>query len=497
VTASDYRTKGATNSRNLCKGGEKVKKVLFISLAAIFALSIALVGCTGEPVGPTAPDSIVVGLARDINEGMEVFECYHAGPLYRFFVDQVNSEGGIYLSEYDESVEIELVVRDFSVATWDVGTVVQGLIDDGADVIWGGPSTDTIYTLAPVCNANAVNLIGLEGGAAKMVSESENYLDNWPYVWLTLSFANWYEIPVLKGIMDDVVEGHDPVAYVTYIGGLGAEHGLEYRDATVDEFGAPNVLPGGVGVQHSFMMEQGEADTIIQNAMTALNSTPYDVFCAYTYPWNVAALFIAAQNYDFDPPAMVFGPGSSQGYFSAQWGNSTVEGIMSFTMANEETEVTVGTPTMTMAELYAGVAAQIDYDWVHYDVCPQPGYASSGSQMLDYWGQPCFMAGLEMWKAAVEEVGDLDSTAIRNVLASYSEDDPAETVFGDTWFEVFGGGLGGGVLSYKCHTGEIGQWQSGIMETIGYPDVTVEQPNYDITSPTIFPMTGLWDWMLP
>jgi hypothetical protein len=480
-----------------------VKRVFFIALAAIFALSLVLVGCTGEGEGPVAPDSIVVGLARDINEGMEIFECYHAGPLYRYFVDQVNADGGIYLSEFDESVPIELKVEDFSVATWDVGTVVQGLIDDGADVIWGGPSTDTIYTLAPVCNLNGVNLIGLEGGASKMVWDHELFLDNWPYVWLTLSFANWYEIPVLKGIMDDVVTGHDPKAYVTYIGGLGAEHGLEYLQATIDEFGEANVLPAGSplpGVEHTFDMgfvDQEQANTIIQNAKAALNSTPYDVFCAYTYPWNVAALFTAAQTYDFNPPAMVFGPGSSQGYFSAQWGNSTVEGIMSFTMANEETEVTVGTPTMTMAEMYAGVAAQIDYDWAHYDVCPQPGYASSGSQMLDYWGQPCFMAGLEMWKAAVEEVGNLDSTAIRNVLASFSSDDPAQTVFGDTWFEVYGGGLGGGVLSYKCHTGEIGQWQDGVMETIGYPDVTVEQPNYDTTADTAFPMTDQWEWMLP
>jgi hypothetical protein len=476
-----------------------VKRVLFITLAAVLALGVGLIGC-GGPLPPQAPDSILVGLARDINEGMEIFECYHAGPAYRLFVDQVNADGGIYLSEYDERVEIELMVRDFSVATWDVGTVVQGLIDDGANVIWGGPSTDTIYTIAPVCNANAVNLIGLEGGAAKMVTDHQEFLDNWPYVWLTLSFANWYEIPVLKGILDDQVSGRDPIAYVTYIGGLGAEHGLEYRDETVVQFGAENVLPGGTGVEHSFMMEQEEANTIIQNAMTALGDPAdpnYDIFCAYTYPWNVAALFIAAQNFGFNPPAMVFGPGSSQGYFSAQWGDALVEGIMSFTMANEKTVVTVGTPTMTMAQLYNGVAAQIDDEWTSYAVCPKPDYATSGSKMMDYWGTPCFYSGLEMWKAAVEDVGNLDNTLIRDALASYSPDDPAQTVFGDTWFAVFNNGLGGGILDYKCHTGEIGQWQSGIMETIGYSGVTDEQPNYDTTAATRFPMTDQWAWMLP
>ncbi|MCK5182451.1 MAG: hypothetical protein KAQ73_07905, partial [Dehalococcoidia bacterium] len=126
--------------------------------------------------------------------------------------------------------------------------------------------------------------------------------------------ANWYEIPVLKGIIDEAVGG-TPKAYVTQIGGPGAEHGLEYLQTTVTEFGSGNVLPSDSGIVHSFFMSQGEADTIIQGAITALNTTPYDIFCAYTYPWNVAALFIAAQTYGFNPPAMIFGPGSSQGYF--------------------------------------------------------------------------------------------------------------------------------------------------------------------------------------
>jgi hypothetical protein len=170
-------------------------------------------------------------------------------------------------------------------------------------------------------------------------------------------------------------------------------------------------------------------------------------------------------------------------------------------MANNKTEVQVGTPTMTMEELYAGVAAQIEEDWASYSVCPQPGYASAGNQMLDFWGQPCFMAGLEMWKAAVEEVGDLDNVAIRNALASYNSTNPAQTCFGDTWFEVypqFGApgtvGTGGGVLSYKCHTGEIGQWQSGYMETIGYTGVNTEVPNYDATA-TYIDMKGNWAWL--
>ena len=470
----------------------------------ILALSIGLIGCEGEGE-PECPDTIIVGTARDTDEGMGVFECYHGGPAMRWFVNKVNSEGGVHLSEYDTAeedcyVDLELVVREFSVGAWDIGTVVQGLIDDGADVIFGGPSTDTVYTLAPVCNLNGVILMSFEGGASKMVWESESYLDNWPYVWINLSFANWYEIPVLKGIMDEAVTG-TPKAYVTYIGGLGAEHGLEYLQTTMDEFGEENVLPAGSplpGVEHTFDMgfiDQEQANGIIQDAKAALNTTPYDIFCAYTYPWNVAALFVAAQTYNFNPPAMIFGPGSSQGYFPLDWGDATIEGIMSFGTANDKTTVAVGTPTMSMADMYAEIGAQIEDDWLNYaTVCPNSYNATEGTELLDFWGLPIFAAGMEMWKSAVEEVGDLDNTAIRNVMASYNSTNPASTVFGDTWYTVFGGGLGGGIVAYECETGQIGQWQSGIFEILGYSGITSVLPNNDATS-TYIAMEDDWAWL--
>jgi hypothetical protein len=497
-------------------------KILFILVAVALVLSFALVGCT-EP-GPGGPTSIMIGTARDINEAQKVFECYHGGPAMRWFVNKVNDEdGGIVLSEWGtDPVPLELVVRDFSVDSWDIATVVQGLIDDGADVIFGGPSTDSIYSIAQTCNAAAVILLSFEGGASKMVWEHEDYLDDWPFVWINLSFANWFEIPVLKGIMDEQVTGRDPIAYVTYIGGLGAEHGLEYRDTTVDEFGAENVLPGGVGVEHTFLMgilDQEEANGIIQDAKAALNDSgnndDYDIFCAYTYPWNVAALLQASIAYDFNPPAMVFGPGSSQGYFTNDWGNATVEGIMSFGTSNEKTTVAVGPATMTMAEMYEEIGLQIEDDWVHYaTVCPQyVGYYSTaqhGDELLDYWGLPIFAAGMEMWRSAVEEVGEIDNAAIRAVMASYSSSNPCYTVFGKTWYHVFADGLGGGIVDYTCQTGQIGQWQDGVFEIIGFDGIDTDNwavpawsgnvseatplPNYDVTA-DYEAMQDNWFWI--
>jgi len=119
----------------------------------------------------------------------------------------------------------------------------------------------------------------------------------------------------------------------------------------------------------------------------------------------------------------------------------------------------------------------------------------SGILSLDYWGIPCYWAGLEMWLEAVESFGYVDQEKLRDALASL-EDDPADTVLGDCWFRMYGApGEGGGNLDYLCHMGEIGQWQSGEFETVGYEGITDDLPNYVVTGDFMFPMTDQWNWL--
>jgi hypothetical protein len=500
------------------KGGETVKKVLFITLAAVLALGVSLVGCGGETVPPGGPDSIKVGMVREVDHAdLAVFDWIAGGPVYRWFIDKVNDEGGIYLSEYAESVEIELVKRTFDMTNWaTLGEQTDALIyTDEVDFVWAPTSTDSIYTMAPICNAGSTLLTTMEGGASKMVWESESYLDNWPYVWISLSFANWYELAVVQEMLASEL-GRDPVAYVTHIGGLGAEHGQEYLQEAQNVFGAENVIDPGA---HAFSIDVTAAQTIIGDAASALGDPAapnYDIFCAFTYPSNVDALTQAAIDLNFNPPAMLFGPGANFGYYPYNFGDDAqgivtppgdgrlADGILCFAVSTPETTIAVGTPTMSMADLYTELAAQLDAD-VASGACliPLPGVL-----LLDYWGIPCYTAALEMWKYAVEDVGELDSAAIRNVLASYSPANPAQTVFGDTWFTVFGADpvtgqpnqSGGGVMDYMCHTGEIGQWQlaggTSMMEIVGYDGITDDLPNYCVTGDFKFPMTDQWFWLV-
>ena len=453
-----------------------MKKVLFISLAVVLALSVGLIGC--EPSeGEVAPTEILVGLARDSDGGpLGVFECGYGGTVYRWFANKVNGDGGVYLSDYDTSVDIELVVRDFDVLTWDLATVTETLIEtDNVDFIWGGPGTDCIFTQAPICNLAGTILITLEGGASSMVADGD--IDNWPYVWVTLSFSDWYQIPVLYELLAGEVG--TPTAYITSIGGAGQTHGIEYSEVTIDVFGAGNVTDAGF---HSYWLfdHPGEADAIISAAEAAYNATPYDIFCAYTYPWNVAALTLALMASDFNPPAILFGPGGNANAYGQVDFGPNAEGVMSFIVADNYT-------SSAITDMYAELAVQAEADWVAGGVlCDQGSYAT-GRDTLDYWGQPCYAAGLEMWKMAVEDAGNLDSGDVRDALAGYSSGSPATTVLGDTWFEVFGGGYGGGILSYESHPGEIGQWIGGEYRTVG---------GNEPTESFVYPNTGNWFWLL-
>ena len=478
-------------------------RVLVISLAVVVAIGLV----TGGAAPSSVPASILIGLARDLDGPLSFFECNGAGPVYRWFAEKVNDEGGIYLSEYEYggsgcsrgssylSMDVELIVRDFDVMTWNLPTVTYGLIDDGVDFIWGGPDTDCVFTQSHVCNLASARevLITLEGGASSMIWDGD--IDTWPYVWVSSSFANWNQIPVLYDILDAELD-HDPVAYMTYIGELGATHGVEYKTETINEFGLANVIDAGF---HSYNLTSGEADAIIAAAAAALNSTPYDIFCAFTYPWNVEALTQACIDLDFNPPAILFGPGANFGSFGAPppdgFGAANVEGIMCFAVANNKTTVSVGNATMSMADMYAELAAQVELDWDDLSLPCDPGDMTSGWQNLDYWGSPCYVAALEMWKYAVEAAGNLDSEDVRDAIAAFSPSNPAQTVFGDTWFTVFGGGVGGGILAYECHTGEIGQWQSGMVEIIGYAGINATLPNYCVTANLTYPMTDLWGWL--
>jgi len=93
---------------------EVKNKILLILLAGVLALSVGLIGCAGEgeeeEEEEQAPTEVVLGATLPItgifaNWGQQGFGMQKA-------VDDINAQGGIYLSEWDVTVPVELIIKN-------------------------------------------------------------------------------------------------------------------------------------------------------------------------------------------------------------------------------------------------------------------------------------------------------------------------------------------------------------------------------------------------
>jgi hypothetical protein len=444
---------------------------------------------------PEKPTTLVIGTARDTDEYLAIFEQICAGPAMREFVEQVNLAGGVHLSAYDTAsgdcyVPLEIDRREVNLATWDIGNVTAGICADIANgdvhFLFGGasPSNDSIIAQAPIANGAKTVLLTLESDIHYITNDPER-LAKWPYVFNTLSYSDWYQLPVLSDMLEAELEvGEGEVkAYVVHMVGV---HGEEYFGVAEDNF----TVIGDVEVP--FDAAELDAEEVVLGAIAALgdpHDPNYDLFCCFAYPdqgWRITSASMAL---GFNPPAMIFEPGVNFGFYAYSFGDppdpSLVDGILSFTTAAYDANAKI-------QAVYDLIAERIDDD----EGDPLSGVPGlPGILSLDYWGIPCYWAGMEMWLEAVERVGYVDQEKLRDALAGL-EDDPADTILGDCWFRMYGtNGEGGGNLDYLCHTGEVGQWQSGVYETVGYDGITDDLPNYVVTGDFMFPMTDQWNWL--
>ena len=441
---------------------------------------------------PEQPTKLVIGTARDTDEDLAIFEMICAGPVMREFVEQVNLMGGVHLSAYDTITEtcyvpLEIDRREINVAEWDIGNVTAGICADIANgdvhFLFGAPGHGpySVMAQASIANEAQVVLLTFEGGATYIANDPLK-LASWPYVFLTVPYSDWYQLPVLSDMLEAEL-GRTPKAYIVHV---ESWHGEEYLTVAEDNFD----VVGDVEVPLD--ISELDAEEVVLGAIAALgdpHNPNYDIFCCFAYGPHVYSITSVSMALGFNPRTMVFGPAANFGLYPYSLGDSPdpslVDGILSFTVAAYDTNTEI-------QAVYDLIAERMDDD----EGDPLSGFFDlPGILSLDYWGTPCYWAGLEMWLEAVERVGYVDQEKLRDALAGL-EDDPADTILGDCWFRMYGtNGEGGGNLDYLCHMGEIGQWQSGVYETVGYEGVTDDLPNYVVTGDFMFPMTDLWNWL--
>jgi branched-chain amino acid transport system substrate-binding protein len=407
----------------------------FLGVSAAAGAGLALSACaptaptTQAPAGaapttapaataaPPAKDKILVGMSRPLSGSQAIVGDSAFRPVYETWVPMVNADGGVYVAEYDKKLPIELLIYDDKT---DVGTMVRNteklILEDKVDFLWPACGTAFLFAQAPIANKYGYIHITAEGGATTL----KDALPTLPYTFVTLSFSDWYQIPVLADLL--AAKGAK-TAYIMYIADL---HGIEYSGVAGIEFPKKGIEILGI---KSVPPDIKDVSAVLNQA----KDSKADVFCAFAYPDQIMPSIGTSMGVGFSPKAWVGGPGVNFGFFHTAFGPA-VEGVTGFTS---------GSPKQSEA-------LKAMFDML---------YTGKPEDAQDPWGHPLYWAGLECWKAAIEKAGTLDQAKIREVLAT----EKFETVLGPTWFE-------NGLLSKDAHMGEIGQWINGVYEVVGPAD---------------------------
>lgn len=362
-------------------------------------------------------DKIRVGMSSPLSGAQAQIRASAFQPIYETFMKEVNDAGGIMVQEYGKKLPIDLTIYDDKT---DVGTMTRLterlIVEDKVDFLWPACGTSFVFAQAPIANKYGYLLITAEGGATSI----KEMLPSMPYVFVTLSFSDWYQLPVFA---DLIAEKGAKTAYIAYIADL---HGIEYSGVAGIEF--PKRGMNILGVK-SLPPDIKDLSPVIKEA----KASNADVFCCFAYPDQIMPAIGTSMGLGFNPKAWIGGPGVNFGFFHTAFGPA-VEGVTGFSTYSRKTSPTA---KALADKLYTGKPEDIQ----------------------DWWGHPLYWAGLEIWKQAIEKAGTLDQKKIRDVVASQH----FTTVLGDTWFE-------NGLLAKQAHTGEIGQWVNGVFEVVGPKD---------------------------
>ncbi|MFO7996000.1 MAG: ABC transporter substrate-binding protein [Dehalococcoidia bacterium] len=441
-----------------------MKKVFLILLAMVLAISLGVVGCepgdNGDEI-PPQPDKIVVGMSKSETGPLADIHWAAAYPIVATMVPQINAAGGVLLKEYGATykVPVETIIYDDGS---DVGIMIENTVKlitvDEVDYLWGATGTAMISAQAPVANVYKKVLMTMEGGATFIKDDEIPFL---PYLFVTLSFSDWYQLPVWA---DMLAEAGAETAFIAYI---DDEHGLEYTEVATEEFARVGINITGT----PFPM--GYDFTAFDTVIAAAQTSGADVFCVFAYPPQNMPLLGEAIETPYNPNAIIFGPGANFGFFPffAGYEPSDMEGVSCFAVANRATSA-------AMSDMFDAIEATMDGV-----LGPPPGFP--GAWFLDWWGHPLYWAMVQIWQEAVEEVGYVSQDGLKDVLAASSPANPFTTILGPTWYTMFP--PGGGILAYECHTGQIGQWQSEIVEIVGYDGVEDDLTNYVVTANFTYP----------
>jgi branched-chain amino acid transport system substrate-binding protein len=384
-----------------------VKKVLCL-FAVLLVCVLVVPACSST----SAKDKIVIGMSRSLSGPLAQIGDSAFKVIYDTIVPEWNAAGGFNVG--GKKMPIELKIYDDKS---DAGIVTKNLekliLEDKVDFIMPPVGTSMVFAAAPIANKYNKVLLTAEGGATQL----KDALPGMPYVFINLSFSDWYEMPVLGDLL---ASKGVKTAYVIYIEDL---HGIEYSGVAGIE------LPKhGIEIVKSKSVPPDIKDlSVILKDAQATNA---DAFLAFAYPDQVMLATGQAMSLGYNPKAFLGGPGVNFGFYHTAF-KEAVNGVMGW-----------GTWSPKMSPEMKALADKL--------------YKDKPEDLNDWWGHVLYWAGMEVFKQAVEKAGTLDNTKIRDIIATSH----FQTILGDTYYT-------NQLMAKESHPGEVGQWQNGVYEIIG------------------------------
>jgi branched-chain amino acid transport system substrate-binding protein len=402
----------------------------YLRIGACIILFVSLIVYPLTASAQKKKDKIVVGASRPLSGWMAQIGDSAFRPIYETWTKEVNAQGGIFVKEYNKKLPIELRIYDDKSDPGTMTRLTEKLIlEDKVDFLWPACGTAFLFAQAPIANKYNYILLTAEGGATTI----RDMLPSLPYLFISLSFSDWYQIPVLADLL---AEKGAKAAYIITMADL---FGIEYSGVSGIEL--PNKGINIVGVK-SVPPDIKDLSTILKDAQ----ATKADALLVLGYPDIVILATKQSMELGYNPKAFLGGPGVNFGFYHQIFGPAT-DGVLGFAIANRKTSPAAKT---LFDKLYQGKPEAIN----------------------DWWGHPLYWAALEFWKQAIEKAGTLNQKKIRDIMAN----ETFNTMLGPTSFK-------GGLMAKESHNGEIGQWQKGIFEIVGGG----KWPATKITAPFIYP----------
>ena len=159
-----------------------MKKLLVISLAVVLVVTLCITGCGGG--GPVAPTEVLLGATLPITGIFAGFG--EQGFGMQKAVDDINDEGGIYLSEWDVTVPVRLIIKNNQSDFAQVGPQSTDLVVTNKVHALLSPNApcDLHDPTSVVANQNGVPQI-IAGGPFEPWYHGMHEGEDWPFTWFT------------------------------------------------------------------------------------------------------------------------------------------------------------------------------------------------------------------------------------------------------------------------------------------------------------------------